>query len=95
MERDNTLHYLWLINYALGISIGGVAVTEYYKHRNITPFLIILAVIIAGPFEDYMVRSIQKAPVPDYEKKGRIQLVDQLTSIGFLLFLLLAALDSG
>ncbi len=94
MERDNLLHHLSLINYALGISIGAVAVTEYKSHRNITPLLIILAVIIAGPLEDFLVEVIEKKPIPAPSKERGIQLVDQLTSMGFLLFLLLAALNA-
>ena len=46
---DDILRFLSLINYALGIAIGGVALYEYKSHHNITPMLIILAVVIAGP----------------------------------------------
>jgi hypothetical protein len=94
MEMDDTLRLLSLVNYALGISIGGVAILEYKKHRNITPLLIILAVVIAGPLEDLLVRVIEEKPIPDKKKEKGIMLVDQLTSLGFMLFLLLAALDS-
>lgn len=95
VKSDNILHYLYIINYALGISIGGIAVNEYLMHGNKVPLLIILAVVIAGPFEDFLVNMIENKPVSDYEKKLRTRLVDQLTSIGFLLFLLLAALESN
>jgi hypothetical protein len=94
MEMDDTLRLLSLVNYTLGISIGGVAIYEYKKHKNITPLLIILAVVIAGPLEDLLVRVIEEKPIPDQEKEKGIMLVDQLTSLGFMLFLLLAALDS-
>ncbi|MDD2573741.1 MAG: hypothetical protein WCS98_01650 [Bacillota bacterium] len=94
MEKDNTLYFLNLINYALGIAIGAVALSEFKHHRNKTPLLIILAVVIAGPLEDFLVRMIQEKPIPGHQKEWGIKLVDQLTSLGFMLFLLLAALDS-
>ncbi|MGI6703029.1 MAG: hypothetical protein ACOX42_03210 [Clostridia bacterium] len=95
MEKDSTLYFLNLMNYALGIAIGSVALSEYKHHRNTTPMLIILAVIIAGPLEDLLVRVIQEKPIPGHEKERAIKLVDQLTSLGFMLFLLLAAHNSG
>lgn len=91
---DDALRFLSLVNYVLGISIGGVAVYEYKKHRNITPLLIILAVVIAGPLEDFLVRMVEEKPIPDKEKEKGVMLVDQLTSLGFMFFLLLAALHS-
>lgn len=94
MDKDITLHYLSLINYALGFATGAVAITEYKHNRNETPLLIILAIVIAGPLEDFLVRIIQNKPIPSHKKERGIQLVDQLTSIGFMLFLLLAALNS-
>jgi len=94
MDMDDTLRFLSLVNYALGISIGGVALYEYKRHRNITPMLIILAVVIAGPLEDFLVHMVEEKPLPAGKKERCIQLVDQLTSLGFMLFLLLAALNS-
>jgi predicted Abi (CAAX) family protease len=94
MDMDDILRFLSLINYALGIAIGGVALYEYKSHHNITPMLIILAVVIAGPLEDFLVRMVEEKPLSPGEKERRIRLVDQLTSLGFMLFLLLAALNS-
>jgi hypothetical protein len=95
MNVDKTIQLLSLINYALGIAIGGISIVEYVKRQNTTPLIIMLAVIVAGPLEDLLTHAIEKSgQISPIEKKKRIQIVDQLTSIGFLLFLLLAAIDS-
>ena len=77
----------------LGISIAGVSPIRIQKTPQQNPIVIILAAVkpdVGG----LLVRMVEEKPLSPGEKERRIRLVDQLTSLGFMLFLLLAALNS-
>lgn len=87
---------LVVLNYLLGLSIFSLSLYLYYSKKNVVPLYITLAVIIAGPLEDLLVLLVEssKGLSPD-KKKKLVCLVDQLTSLGFLIFLLLAVIESS
>lgn len=87
---------LLLSNYILGTLIIGFSLYVYYYKKNTVPLYITLAIVIAGPIEDILVYLIKSTGhIPDYQKRKYILLIDQLTSLGFLFFLLLAIIESS
>jgi len=96
MDDKDLKNSLKLLNYILGAIIALFSFYLYYKKRNTVPVLITLAIIVAGPLEDIMYQIIMyKKNIPPEKKKEYFMLVDQLTSAGFLIFLLLAIITSS
>lgn len=96
MEDLNLKIMLKLLNYLLGTFIIVLSFYLFYKKSNITPLYIALAIITAGPLEDILVRVIKSTKnIPPDKKREYLMLVDQLTSVGFLIFLLLAIITSS
>jgi len=72
------------INYSLGALLILLCLNSYFKNGKTSPLHIASAVILAGPVEDLLNNL-----VPAHQR----WIVDQLTSIGFLLFLILAVVS--
>ena len=86
---------LFIINYILGILLVIISFSRYIKKKARAPLYISSAVVLAGPLEDILVDMVNTDPhIPPITKKQYIILIDQLTSMGFLLFLILAVLES-
>jgi len=71
-------------NYALGALLIELCFMSYVRIRKPGPIYIASAVIVAGPVEDLLNEMV------DPDKRW---IVDQVTSIGFLVFLILAVLS--
>lgn len=95
MKIDRLNYALSLLNYGLGGLIGLISLISLIKHKSVVPIFITFAIIIAGPLEDVLVNSIQSNNgIPKNKKESYVALVDQTTSLGFMVFLLLAAINS-
>gem|GEM_PF-938729 len=95
MEDLNIRFPLFLINYALGIAIVGFTVYSFSTEKTKIPLYITAAIITAGPLEDilyYIVKRSDKIP-PD-KKEEYLILIDYITSLVFMVFLLLAVIES-
>ncbi len=87
---------LKFLNYVLGTVIVLLSLFLYLKKGSRVPAYITLAIITAGPLEDVLTAMIKHDQnLSSKKKKKYLTLVDQLTSIGFLTFLLLAILASA
>ncbi|WP_422446395.1 hypothetical protein [Thermoanaerobacterium sp. DL9XJH110] len=87
MAKEKELRsVLTAFNYLLGIAITVFSVEFFLKKGAVAPLYITAAIIIAGPLEDFLVSVV---------KPEQRWLVDQLTSVGFMIFLLLAVLESA
>lgn len=86
MAKDNLRPIFVFMNYFIGFVIGIVALQLFFQKGSRAPLYIIIAIIIAGPVEEILMRMV---------KPEDRWLVDQITSILFLIFLLLATLESA
>jgi hypothetical protein len=86
MSRAQLRTFFTLLNYALGISIGITSIKLFTKKSLIAPIYITLAIIVVGPIENLLMRLVK--PEDQW-------IVDQLTSVMFLILLLLAVLELG
>lgn len=85
--RDIELgHAIGFMNIALGTAIIIISLDSYFKSKTLVPVYIMSAIIIAGPLEDILMKLV---------KPEDRWIVDQITSIGFLIFLLLAVIESA
>ena len=75
-----------ILNYALGISIAIISLKLFAKKGLIAPIYITAAIIVVGPIENLLMKIVK--PEDQW-------LVDQITSVMFLIFLLLAVLESA
>jgi hypothetical protein len=86
VEDRNLRTTLGFLNIVLGVTIAVVSFDLYFKKKTLVPVYITTAVFIAGPLEDILMRLI--SPENHW-------IVDQITSLGFLIFLLLAVIESA
>lgn len=83
--KENKLRLSFLIiNYILGILIAVSSIKTFCEKRVFAPLFITAAIIVGGPLEDFLMKQV---------KPEQQWIIDQLTSIGFLVFLLLAVLE--
>jgi len=75
-----------LLNYALGLIITIISIKLFTRRGLTVPLYITAAILVAGPIENLLMRLV---------KPEERWIVDQITSILFLIFLLLAILDSS
>lgn len=73
-----------LLNYILGIFIAIISLKLYVKKGLVAPIYITAAIVVVGPIENLLMRIV---------KPEDRWIVDQLTSIAFLFFLLLAVME--
>ncbi len=86
---------LFFVNYILGISLVILSFSRYIRKKVRAPLYISSAVILAGPLEDILVDMVNSDPyIPPFIKKKYVVLIDQFTSMGFLMFLILAIWES-
>lgn len=84
MSRAQLRSFFTLLNYALGISIGITSIKLFTRKSLIAPIYITLAIIVVGPIENLLMRLV---------KPEDRWIVDQITSVMFLILLLLAVLE--
>jgi len=84
MSDEQLKTLLNLLNYTLGIIISLFSIKLYTKRELTAPLYITCAIIVAGPIENLLMSMVSP-------KEWWI--VDGITSILFLIFLLLAVLD--
>ena len=87
MEQLN--RWLYRISFGLGVIEIVYGIWRFYANRIAPALLASLAVVIAGPLEDILdalVRRRRKIP----PEEPAITLVDQATSIGLLVCLIIA-----
>lgn len=80
----------------LNITLGGMTVAlcchDYFFSGRRPPLYIALAILIAGPLEDLLQEYCCRHPhLRPRQRRQCVALVDKLTSLAFLLLLLLAA----
>jgi hypothetical protein len=73
-----------LMNYSLGAILILLCFKAYAKTKSSAPLYIASAVILVGPIENLLNSKVEP---------GKQWIVDQVTSIGFLVFLILAVLS--
>ncbi|KAF1086683.1 hypothetical protein SPSYN_00402 [Sporotomaculum syntrophicum] len=88
------LRILTLCNYLLGTAVVTTAFSIYITTNKKIPLYIALAIISAGPIEDLLSSYIEQSPSisPD-DKKQYIKMVDNITSMVFLILLGLVVLE--
>lgn len=86
MQESELRSLLTFTNYALGTLIIIFSISFFLKNKALTPLFISIAILIVGPCENLLMKKA--APEDRW-------VIDQLTSIGMLAFLLLATLHSG
>lgn len=89
----NIMKVLHFLNYLLGTSVIASSIYFYIAENKTAPLYISMAIIVAGPLEDFLKFFVERSPStsPD-NKKIYINLIDKITSLAFLLLLGLAIL---
>ena len=87
--QDNFMS-VWL-NYLAGGLLVFVAVASYVRLQAVVPALLALAVLIVGPGEDLLNRYLV---LPGVDPATMLALVDQGTSLAFVVLLIVGALSS-
>ena len=82
---------LRILNYISGAALILIGIGAFVLYRSSVPFLIALALIIVGPVEDLLERYLK---LPGVEPEQTKTLIDQSTSLAFILLLLWAMLIS-
>lgn len=85
MEKEKLKSLLTLANYFVGALIFIFSTCFLIKNKTLAPFVIFLSIILVGPVENLLMKMV--APEDRWE-------VDQLTSLGMLVLLLTAILQS-
>jgi len=85
VEKDNLKSMLYLTNFFLGALIFILSIFYLIKNKSVVPYLISFGILLVGPVED----ALMKMVAPDDR-----WIIDQLTSIGMLIFLLSAVVQS-
>ncbi|TYP58741.1 hypothetical protein [Thermosediminibacter litoriperuensis] len=85
METEDLLVLLRLMNFGMGILTVLFSFRLFFKNKSLFPLFIAAAIITAGPVEDLIMSRVSPEQRP---------VIDQLTSLGFLVFLFLALLSS-
>lgn len=84
------------LNYLLGIAVVIPALFVYFTKARKIPLYIALAIITAGPLEDLWIANIKKSSLlSPVEKEQYTKIVDNITSMAFLVFLGLAVKESA
>lgn len=73
-----------LLNYTLGIIIAAVSIMLFAKRELVAPLYITAAIVVVGPIENLLMAMVRQ------EERW---IIDQITSVIFLIFLLLAVLE--
>ena len=90
-QKPKILKVLHLLNYFVGIVVVFSALYLYFTEKLLIPLYIALSIIIAGPVESLLNAFIKNNLfITEREKKLYLSLVDNLTSLAFLIFLGLA-----
>lgn len=84
MQKNELKSLLTFGNYFLGVLIFIFSLGFFIKNKALAPLFISAAIIIVGPVENILMKKV--SPQDQW-------IVDQLTSIGMLIFLLLAELQ--
>ncbi|HHX22758.1 MAG TPA: hypothetical protein GX723_01850 [Thermoanaerobacterales bacterium] len=84
MSNGQLKNVFVFLNYALGILIALISLSLFAKKGYVAPIYITVAIVIVGPIENLLMKMVSP--------KDR-WIVDQITSILFLIFLLLAVLE--
>ncbi|ADL08804.1 hypothetical protein [Thermosediminibacter oceani] len=84
MKTEDLLVLLRLMNFGMGALTVLYSFCLFFKNKSLSPLFIALAIITAGPLEDLLMRRVSPKYWP---------VIDQLTSLGFLVFLFLAVLS--
>jgi hypothetical protein len=80
----------------LGIFIVLLSFALYIKKRAKAPVYITFAIFTAGPLEDILMDFVKsRNGLTPKEKEKYLILIDQITSLGFLIFLMLAVMESA
>jgi len=92
----DTLRTLKFLNYLLGTTLVVSSLYIYLTRSKTIPLYISLAIIIAGPLEDALIGYIEKSPNLSPGDKEQFQnIVDNITSLTFLIFLGIAVLETA
>ncbi|TYO97953.1 hypothetical protein [Desulfallas thermosapovorans] len=84
-----------VLNYLLGSTVVVTALCNYLKKGKIVPLYIALAIIIAGPLEALLVNYVKQSPaISPVDEEHYVKMVDNITSIVFLILLGLAVKES-
>jgi len=81
MKTEDFLELLRLMNFGMGVLTILYSFSLFFGKKSLTSLYIAAAIITAGPIEDLLMRRVS----PKYRP-----VIDQLTSLGFLVFLFLA-----
>lgn len=73
-----------LLNYALGIFISVISIALFANKKLLAPLYITAAIVVVGPIENLLLGMVRP------EERW---IIDQITSVIFLIFLLLAVLE--
>lgn len=84
-----------VINYLLGSTVVLSALFIYLKKGKTAPLYIALAIIIAGPLEELLIAYAKRSPaLSPVDKEQHVKMIDNITSMAFLMLLGLAVSES-
>ncbi len=84
MSKEQLKTIFVLLNYTLGIIIAAVSIMLFAKRELVAPLYITAAIVVVGPIENLLMAMVRQ------EERW---IIDQITSVIFLIFLLLAVLE--
>lgn len=89
------LSVLNFLNYFVGTAVVASSFNFYFTKNETIPLYIALAIIIAGPLEDFLITYIERSPsLSPADKEQYAKIVDNTTSLAFLILLGLAVLKA-
>ncbi|MDK2820185.1 MAG: hypothetical protein PWP31_150 [Clostridia bacterium] len=91
---DRIIRIVALISYLLGTIVVIEGIKKYFKSDSNIPIYLVMAIIIVGPVEDLLNDIINNKEMTPQEQEFYIQLINQITSIAFLILLWLSIYES-
>ncbi len=88
---QTTIRIIRTLAWISGIFLIAVGLWAYFAKGAVVPLLIVIALVVVGPVEDILKQRLR---LPGVDPEMTKTLVDQATSLGFIILLLAAVLVS-
>ena len=85
------IRILRVLAWISGIALIAVGLWAFFAKGAVVPLLIVVALVVVGPVEDILKKRLR---LPGVDPDTTRALVDQATSLGFILLLLAAVWQS-
>ena len=87
---EQVAQWLKILGWVLGAVVIIYGVARFLAAGSAPALFIALAVVIVGPIEELLKAAVRRQAAPAEEQERLLQLMDQITSVSFLILLLLA-----